>query len=302
MAVKDSAGDRVFNAVNIILLVLLLLIVAYPLYFVVIASFSNANSVGNGEVIFLPKGITFAGYEMVLNYADVWLGYRNTIFYTVAATLINLAVTLPAAYALSRRDLRWRGFFTIVFMIPMFFGGGLIPYYLLITKTLHWNDTIWVMIVPGATGFMQMVVARTFFQSTIPVELRESAEIDGASNFLIFFRIILPLSTAIIAVQALQCAVGNWNAYFNAMMYLSDREGRNLKSLQIVLRNILVLSQSQAAIAEQMADQTDSVEFLQRSEQLKYALIIVSCIPVLIAYPFVQKYFVKGVMIGSIKG
>jgi putative aldouronate transport system permease protein len=166
MAVKDSVSDRVFNVTNIILLALVLLIVAYPLYFVVIASFSDANFVGNGEVIFAPKGITFGGYEMVVTYADVWLGYRNTIFYALAATLINLSVTLPAAYALSRRDLRWKGFFTTLFMVPMFFGGGLIPFYLLITQTLHWNDTIWVMIVPGATGFMQMMIARTFFQST----------------------------------------------------------------------------------------------------------------------------------------
>jgi putative aldouronate transport system permease protein len=302
MAVKESISDRVFNAINIFLLALLLLIVAYPLYFVVIASFSDATLVGSGKVIFAPKGITFAGYEMVLAYSDVWIGYRNTIFYALAATLINLAVTLPAAYALARRDFRWRRFFTTVFMVPMFFGGGLIPFYLLITQTLHWNDTIWVMIVPGATGFMQMMIARTFFQTTIPEELRESAEIDGASNFLIFFRIVLPLSTAIIAVQALQCAVGNWNAYFNAMMYLSDREGRNLKSLQVVLRNILVLSQSQAAISEKMADQTNYAEFQQKAEQLKYALIIVSCIPILLVYPFVQKYFVKGIMVGSIKG
>ena len=302
MTLRESTGDRVFNVINTLFLILLLFVVAYPLYFVVIASISNARMVGNGDVIFYPKGITFDGYEMVFKYDEVWLGYRNTIFYAFAATMINLAVTLPAAYALSRRDLKGRGFFTTLFMVPMFFGGGLIPFYLLITQTLKWNDTIWVMIVPGATSFMQMMIARTFFQSTVPNELRESAEIDGASNFLIFFRIILPLSTAIIAVQALQCAVGNWNAYFNAMMYLSDSAGRNLKSLQIVLRNILVLSQAQAAIEEQMADQTDYAEFQQRAEQLKYALIIVSCIPILLLYPFVQKYFVKGVMIGSIKG
>ena len=301
MVYKESLNDRLFNIINISLLTLVLLIVAYPLYFVVIASFSNWADVATGNVILYPIGISFSGYEMVFEYDEVWIGYRNTIFYSISATLVNLAVSLPAAYALSRRDLRWRGFFTVVFMIPMFFSGGLIPYYLLITQTLHWNDTIWIMIIPGATSFTQLVVARTFFKSTIPDDLRESAEIDGASNAMVFFRIILPLSGAIIAVQALQCAVGNWNSFFNAMIYLSDRQGRNLKTLQLILRTILIMSETQVATAEKMADQTNYVERLQRAEQLKYALIIVSCIPMLVIYPFIQKYFVKGIMIGSLK-
>ena len=275
---------------------------AYPLYFVLIASISNTDLVNTGQVIFYPKSLTLDGYQMVFNYSDVWIGYRNTIFYTAAATLLHLIVTLPAAYTLSRKDFRWKSFFTVVFMIPMLFGGGLIPYYLLLTRTLKMNDTIWVMILPGATSFFQMTIARTFFRTTIPDELRESAEIDGASNFLVFFKIVIPLSAAIIAVLALQCAVGNWNAYFNAMIFLSDREGRNLRPLQIILRNILIMTQSQVAIAEQMADQTNAAEKMRLTEQLKYALIIVSALPVLIIYPFIQKHFVKGVMIGSIKG
>lgn len=301
MTIKESKGDRIFNFVNVVLLSLLLLIVAYPLYFIIIASISDPMYISLGEVVIWPKGISWRGYAHVFQYQEVWTGYRNTIFYTALGTLINLAVTLPAAYSLSRRDFKGKGFFTFLFMIPMFFGGGLIPTYLLYTQTLHINDTIWVMVIPGATGLMQMVVARTFFQTTIPDELRESATIDGCSNFRLFFLIVLPLSTAIIAVQALQTAVGHWNAYFNGMMYLSDRGGRDLKPLQLILRDILIATQVTTEQLE-MADMTDRQEFFRLVEQLKYALIIVSIVPILLVYPFVQKYFVKGVMIGAIKG
>ena len=253
-------------------------------------------------MLFQPREISLEGYKMVYNFSDLWTGYRNTIFYALAGTLINLSVTLPAAYSLSRKDFRWKSFFVTFFMIPMFFGGGLIPTYLLMTRTLHFNDTVWAILIPGATGMMQLVIARTFFQSTIPDELRESAEIDGASNFRVFFTIIIPLSTAIIAVQGLQAAVGHWNAYFNAFLYLSDKGGRNLQPLSLVLRRILVIAQGQAVAQEFMQDQTNYAERLRRVEQIKYAMIIVSVIPILIAYPFIQRYFVKGVMIGAIKG
>jgi putative aldouronate transport system permease protein len=302
VVIRQGLGDRIFNILNVAILTAILVIMAYPLYFVLIASISNTDLVNTGKVIFLPKALTADGYKIVMKYNEVWIGYRNTLFYATAATLVHLAVTIPAAYSLSRRDFKFKAFFTVVFMIPMMFGGGLIPYYMLITQTLKINDTIWIMILPGATSFFQLTIARTFFRTTIPDELRESAEIDGASNFLVFFKIVIPLSAAIIAVLALQSAVGNWNAFFNAMMFLSDREGKNLRPLQVILRNILIMTQSQAAIAEQMADQTNAAEKLRLTEQLKYALIIVSALPVLIIYPFIQKHFVKGVMIGSIKG
>jgi len=258
--------------------------------------------VNTGRVVFYPRGISFAGYEMVFKHNELWTGYRNTLFYASAGTLINLAVTLPAAYALTRRDLRFKKFLVILFMIPMFFGGGLIPFYLLITQTLSINDTVWAILLPGATGMMQMVIARTFFQSTIPDELRESAEIDGASDFRVFFTIVIPLSTAIIAVQGLQAAVGHWNAFFNAFLYLSDQNARNLQPLSMVLRRVLIIAQASALADDFMQDQTDYIERLMRVEQIKYAMIIVSVIPILIAYPYVQRYFVKGVMIGAIKG
>ena len=302
MIIKETFGDRVFNFINVLILSFILLIVIYPLYFIIIASFSNPDLVNTGKVLFQPREISLEGYKMVYNFSDLWTGYRNTIFYALAGTLINLSVTLPAAYSLSRKDFRWKSFFVTFFMIPMFFGGGLIPTYLLMTRTLHFNDTVWAILIPGATGMMQLVIARTFFQSTIPDELRESAEIDGASNFRVFFTIIIPLSTAIIAVQGLQAAVGHWNAYFNAFLYLSDKGGRNLQPLSLVLRRILVIAQGQAVAQEFMQDQTNYAERLRRVEQIKYAMIIVSVIPILIAYPFIQRYFVKGVMIGAIKG
>lgn len=301
MVIKESTGDRIFNFFNVLLLALLLMLVAYPLYFIVIASFSDPSRVSLGQVVFLPRGVSWKGYAHVFHYDEVWIGYRNTLTYTTLGTLVNLCVTLPAAYSLSRPDFKWKGFFTVLFMVPMFFGGGLIPTYLLYTQTFHMNDTIWVMVLPGATGLMQMVVARTFFNSNVPHELRESAEIDGCSNFRLFFSIVLPLSTAIIAVQALQTAVGHWNAFFNGLMYLTDRGGSNLKPLQLILRDILISTQVTTEQLE-MADQTDRQEFLQLVEQLKFALIIVSVIPILVVYPFVQKYFVKGVLIGAIKG
>ena len=302
MTIKETFGDRLFNFTNVVLLSLVLLLVAYPLYFIIIASFSNPDLVNTGKVLFLPRDISWEGYKMVYHFGDLWLGYRNTIFYAIFGTLINLAVTLPAAYSLSRKDFRWKSFFVAFFMVPMFFGGGLIPTYLLMTRTLGLNDTVWAILIPGATGMMQMVIARTFFQSTVPDELRESAEIDGASNFRVFFTIVLPLSTAIIAVQGLQAAVGHWNAYFNAFLYLSDLGARRLQPLSIVLRRILVIAQASAVADEFMQDQTSYVERLRRVEQIKYAMIIVSVIPILVAYPFIQRYFVKGVMIGAIKG
>ena len=302
MVLKETFSDKLFNVVNVIILTAVLLIVAYPLYFVIIASFSSPDLVSTGKVLFYPKKISFNGYEMVIHFKDIWLGYRNTIMYAVLGTLISLSVTLPAAYSLSRKDLRLKSFFVVMFMVPMFFGGGLIPYYLLMTRTLHINDTIWAIILPGATGMMQMVVARTFFQSNVPDELQESAQIDGASNFRIFFMIVLPLSVAIIAVQGLQAAVGHWNAFFNAYLFLSDQGARNLQPLSIVLRRILVIAQANAVADEFMQDQTDYMERIRRVEQIKYSMIIVSVIPVLIAYPFVQRYFVKGVLIGAIKG
>ena len=302
MVVKDTFGDKIFNVVNLVLLTLILLLVAYPLYFVILASFSSPLQVQLGNVFLWPVQPTLEGYRLVLRNDSVWLGFRNTLLYAPAHALTTLALILPAAYALNFRDLRFSNIFIVYFMITMFFSGGMIPTFILYTRTLNLDDTRWVLFLPGAFSVGNLIIARTFFRSTIPEELREAAEMDGCSEFMYFFKVILPLSTAIIAVFALFAFVGNWNSWWNAMMYLTDREGANLVPLQIVLRRILIQAQVTAADLDMNPDQTNHAEVRLRVEQMKYSLIIIASVPVLIIYPFVQKHFVKGIMIGSLKG
>ena len=304
IAIRESGKDKVFNIVNLTLVTIILLVTLYPLLFAIFASFTDPQRVASGDMLLFPLSkdwIMWDGYKTVIQNSRVWLGYRNTIFYTVVATLLNLAVTLPAAYALSRKDFVGRNFFTTMFLVTMFFQGGLIPTYLLMTQTLHINNTIWVMIIPGATTMNNIIITRTFFVNTIPDSMREAAEIDGCSNFRLFFSIVLPLSGAIIAVMALYFGVSHWNSYFNAMIYL-DEQG-NLVPLQIILRQILVKSEYDAQMLLVGGTTADELgNSLKNAELVKYALIIISSIPVLIFYPFIQKYFVKGVMVGAVKG
>lgn len=300
--VKESGADKAFNIVNLILLTIILIVTLYPLIFVISASISNPQLVSEGKMLGWPLDISWDGYEKVFTNARIWRGYANTIFYTIAGTALNLVVTLPAAYALSRRDLVGRGLFTTIFLVTMFFSGGLIPTYLLMTQTLHINETIWVMILPGATTMQNIVISRTFFQTTIPESLREAAEIDGCSNFRLFISVVLPLSGAIIAVMGLFFGVTHWNSYFNAMIYLN--ENGPLAPLQIILRQILLKSEFDANLVI-MGSTGTGAEVSQgifQAEQVKYALIIVASVPVMLVYPFVQKYFVQGVMVGSVKG
>ena len=277
---------------------ILLLITVYPLYYVVIASVSDPNFVALGQVIFLPKGITFEGYRRVFNNLDIWIGYRNTIFYTVTATCVNLAVTLSAAYSLANRQLIGRKTITYLMLFTMFFSGGLIPTYLLI-QSLGMIDSIWVMIVPGAASVYFIFISRTFFSSGTFTELEDAARIDGCSVLGTFLRIIIPLSTALIAVMTLFYGIGHWNSYFSAMIYLSDR---NKFPLQVFLREILVLNQ----MSDANTITTEQAELLalqaRTAELVKYVIMIVATLPVMIIYPFLQKYFVRGVMLGSIKG
>ncbi|HHV96201.1 MAG TPA: carbohydrate ABC transporter permease [Clostridiaceae bacterium] len=298
--IKESRSDRIFNIVNVTIMILILIIELYPLIFVVSASISNPDLVNRGEVWLLPKDISFEGYVRVFRDKEIWTGYRNTIFYTVFGTIINLFVTLPAAYSLSRKDFYGRIFFTAIFTFTMFFSGGLIPTYLII-KGLRLRDTIWALLLPGAASMYNIIVTRTFFQTNIPNELREAAEIDGCSNTRLFLTIVLPLSTPIIAVMALFYGVGHWNSYFSALIYLSRRE---LYPLQLFLREILILNEMST---EMLMNATgEEIEALAKqariADMIKYAIIIVSSAPVLMAYPFIQKYFVKGIMIGAIKG
>lgn len=289
-----TGKDLAFNIVLYAICIIILLIVVYPLYFIVIASFSNPTEVANGKVWLWPSQFTVDGYKEILRHAEIWVGYRNTIFYTVAGTLIGLAVNIPAAYALSRRDLVGRKVITFYFIFTMFFNGGLIPTYFTIRDFGLYNS-FWVMVLPFSVVVYHIIIARTFFDSSLPQGLLDAAQIDGCSNLRFFFQIALPLSKAVLAVIALYTAVAQWNAYFNALVYIKDD---GLKPLQLIIRNILINNQSIAGTGDGLAAQ----EARRLSELIKYAVIIVTTVPIMCVYPFVQKYFSKGVMIGAIKG
>ena len=293
--IRYCRSDKVFYTISGIFLALLLLLVAYSLIYVLSASFSSGNAVSAGRVVLWPVDFSLEGYKAVFNKSDIWPAYLNTILYTVVGTFINVAMVMIAAYPLSRSDLKGRNVVMVLFTFTMFFGGGMIPFYILLTQ-FHMIDTFWVMVVPGALSVYNMIIARTFIQSSIPGELFEAASIDGCSDTRYFFEILLPLSKAIIAVLALFSAVGHWNSYFNAMMYLNTR---SKMPLQIVLREILIMNQIDYST---VGDPELILKMGNLGDVLKYALIVVSTVPILCVYPFVQKYFVKGVMIGSIKG
>ncbi|MGX1192136.1 carbohydrate ABC transporter permease [Metabacillus sp. SLBN-84] len=292
---RKSKEDRIFDIINISVLTIIAILVLYPLYFVVIASISNPDRIYSGDIWLLPKEITFEGYIRIFQDEMIWLGYKNTVIYTVLGTAVNVSLTLMAAYALSRKDLAGRNFFMLLFLFTMFFSGGLIPTYLVV-KNLGMVNTIWAMILPKAVAVWNLIVARTFFQSNIPDELLEAAKIDGCSNTKFFMKVVLPLSKPIIAVLILFYAVGHWNSYFDALIYLND-EG--LYPLQLILRNILI--QNEAA-ANMVGDVASYAAQRRLAELIKYGVIIVAALPLLIVYPFVQKYFVKGALIGGIKG
>ena len=292
--IQDTAGDRMFYRVNAILLMLLTLSVLYPIIYVLANSFSSPAAVSSGKVYLWPLDPSVEGYRRVLENPNILSGFLNSVFYTVVGTAINLAMTMIAAYPMARKDLPLRSFFSVLFAFTMLFGGGMIPNYILIMK-LGMLNTRWALLLPGALSVYNMIIARTAMQS-LPDELLEAAYIDGCSDARYFVRIVLPLSGATIAVLALYYAVGHWNSYFSAFMYLSDR---SKYPQQIVLREILIMGQ----IAESDITDLDSAERIQGlSQLLKYALIVISSAPMMLIYPFVQKYFVKGVMIGSLKG
>lgn len=293
---RESREDKRFDVIVAVIVVFLTILVLYPLYFVVIASFSDPNLVESGQVLFLPRGITLEGYRYILDDNRIWSGYLNTFLYTIFGTLLAVCITVPAAYALSRRDMIGRGVLMKFFVFTMYFGGGMIPTYLLI-KQLHLIDTYLVLILLGSFSAYNLIICRTFFQSTIPLELQEAAEIDGCSIPRFFFSVVLPLSKAVIAIMVLYYAVGHWNDYFNALIYINRQE---LRPLQLVMRDILI--QGQTIDPGSSVDPEQIVRLQQIGRSIKYGSIIVSSLPVLIFYPFVQKYFVKGVMIGSIKG
>ncbi len=286
--------DRIFGAAVIILSVAVVILIAYPLYFVVIASISNSNLVNQGAVTLWPKDIRFYGYEQILQDKRIWTGYGNTILYVVVGTLLNMAITMPAAYALSRKDFKARDVVMFYFVFTMFFNGGLVPTYMTVSS-LHLISTKTILIIFIAINTYNLIIARTFIANSIPDDLYEAAILDGCSHFKYFFFVVLPLSKAVISVLTLYYAVFHWNDYFNALIYNSKEQN---VPLQIVLRQILLLNQA-------FASGNGGVQggYGQSSaDQVKYAVLIVSTLPILCVYPFVQKYFEKGVMIGAVKG
>lgn len=296
---KRCTGDKIFDAVIFIILTFVFLIVAYPLYFVVISSISDPELVASGKVVLYPIGVTADGYIKVFKTEEVLRGFVNSLIITTMGVSINLAVTLPTSYALSRPDFALKKPITLFYLVTMFVGGGMIPTYLVVKGTGLLNSW-WAITVPGAISVYNMIVARTFFVTNIPIELMDAAKIDGCGNTRFFFSIVLPLSGAITAILFLYYGVGHWNSYFSALLYIDDR---NLQPLQMELRSILLqdtINKTKTVLTEAERAEKNRLEALK--EMMKYSLIIVSSIPVLIIYPFVQKYFVKGVMIGSVKG
>lgn len=292
-AASKPSDERWFDLIVYILAALVMAAVLYPLIFVISASFSDPAKVLGGEVWLLPKNVSVAAYKNILHNHDIWNGYLNTIIYAVIGTTVNMIMTILAAYPLSRPDLPGRKLMMVVITLTMFFSGGLIPTYLLV-KNLGMVNTLWALIVPGAIATYNLIVMRTYFQTSIPWELQEAAHMDGCSNWRMLWNIILPLSKPILAVMVLFYAVGHWNSFFNALIYIRDE---NKYPLQIVLREILMVSQSDAVDANVGLESK-----VLLAESIKYAVIIISSLPMLILYPFVQRHFVKGVMIGSIKG
>jgi putative aldouronate transport system permease protein len=293
--IRLSRVDQIFTILNYALLILLLASVVYPLYFVLIASVSSPGAIYNGKVWLYPVMPTLDGYHRIWQSSDIWIGYWNSLRYTLVGTVINLFLTLPAAYALANPKFRVRHIFIKIITFTMFFSAGLIPTYILVSN-LGLRDRIWAMVLPEAVIVWYLIIARTFFQTTIPADLRDAAEIDGATDFVFFTRVVLQISPALISVLTLYYMVFHWNTYFSALIYLKSM---SMYPLQLVLRNILI----QNSVSPEMVSDLTSVAEQQRiAEQIKYGAIVVASVPLLIIYPFLQKYFIKGIMIGAIKG
>ena len=294
LKVGQTRMDRTFDIMNYVILTICFLVVAYPLYFVVIASISDPVDVNAGRVILYPVKTTMDGYRRILEYKSFFTGYRNTLVYTGVGTLVNMVLTVPAAYALSRKDLVGRNVFMMMIAFTMIFSAGLIPTYLHI-RDLGLIDTMWALILPGAVSTWNLIVARTFFQQSIPDDLLEAAQLDGATNAQFFVQIVLPLSKSILAVLVLFYAVGHWNTYSNALYYIISDDKR---PLQLVLRSILF----ENTMGDMVEDASNLAAQQRLGDLIKYGIIIASSLPLMILYPFLQRYFIQGVMIGAVKG
>ena len=289
-----SLSDKVLLLVGYLLLALFVIAIIIPIIYIVIASFMDPITLQNSGISFDLDKWTTTAYERVLSNSQIWVGFRNAIIYSVVFTVVSVGVTLLAAYPMSRADFKGRGLFNTIFMITMFFGGGLIPTYLLISN-LGLLDSMWAVILPGAFSVWNMIIARSYYQG-IPAELREAADVDGANELTYYFMILLPVCTPVITVLALWQFVGMWNSYFDAMIYLNSA---SKQPLQLVLRSILIQNQPESGM---ISDMQSTAARAQLAELLKYATIIISSLPLLIMYPFFQKYFDSGIMVGSVKG
>ena len=296
MKKKKISQDKVVYAVNYVLLCLLMITVLYPLIYIVSCSFSSGDALMAGRVKLLPVEFTLLSYKTVFEYESIWTGYLNSIIYTVVGTVISIVLTIFAAYPLSRDDFRGGNILMKLFLFTMLFSGGLVPTYLLV-KNLGLVDTMWAVVLPTAVNAYNMIVARTFFRQTIPKDLQEAAELDGCSDFKFFTKIVVPLSTPIIAVLCLWVAIGLWNGYFNPLIYINSEDKY---PLQLILRRILLMAQ--VDFGNSAVDPRVVMENQYLSQMLRYGTIIISSLPLMLIYPFVQKYFVKGVMIGAVKG
>lgn len=291
---RETRGDKALNAAFYVILTLFMLICAYPVYFVIIASVSDSAAVNSGRFLVWPEGFHLSGYSFVLNDSRILTGYMNTIVYTLGGTALGLVCSLGAGYSLSRKDLPGRRALMLLMVFTMYFSGGLIPTYLVV-RSLGLNNTRALMIILGSVSVYNIILIRTFFQSNIPTELQEAAFIDGCGNLRFYAQFALPLSKAIVAVIALYLAVGYWNSYYNALVYLTDA---SKKPLQLFIREMLMTSDS----ATDIADAELASQYMQMVQVIKYAVIVIATLPIMCVYPFLQKYFVKGVMIGSLKG
>ena len=293
-----SRDDWIVDSVVLLLTLAALAVVLYPLVFVLSSSVSDPVRVVRGEVRLLPVGFTLEGYGRILRYAPVWRGYLNTIVYTIGSVAVTLITTIPAAYVLSRRELRGRGILTAYFAFTMFFNAGLVPTYLAV-QSYGMLNTSWPLILEGAVTMTNLIVVRTYFTASVPKDLSEAAFIDGCSNIKLFLQIMLPLAKPVIAVIALYAAVAQWNSYFNPLIYLSDSAKY---PLQVHLRNILIMGETTDFMGADPEELADMVRLRQLRESMKYGLIVVSALPMLCVYPFLQRFFMKGIMMGSIKG
>ncbi|MHA7583912.1 carbohydrate ABC transporter permease [Paenibacillus vandeheii] len=291
--IRESFGDRIFMTLIYIALIVILIAVLYPLIYIVSSSLSSPAAVSSGKVWLWPVDLTLDGYKAVLQNDQVITGYANSLFYTVSGTLISVALTIMIAYPLSKKTFVGRSPLMMFITFTMLFSGGLIPTYLVV-KTLGLIDTRWALLIPNAIWVWQVIIARTFFQNSIPEELSEAADIDGCSDIRFIFSVILPLAKPIVAVLSLMYAVGQWNAYFDALIYLKSQ---SLYPLQLILRSILILNNGTGNM-----DAGEMLKQQQMAELMKFSLIVMASLPVLVIYPFVQRYFVQGMLIGSVKG